>query len=197
MGYPHHFQSMGINIEPKFPASDDYGFHNGYNNVSGITQNGNEYLHHAPSEIVPHNNGGNNGNNYNAYGMSGHYYHHHHHHHHHNGYASPVQMHQTASIPTPTVVQPSTPTSSSTPNENNGYVSSTYYPSYYNSSGHQPLMDVPLQCPGSEISNTALGLQELGKVLNLPVIIVLIVPYNEVKLINNLITEVYLSFAQI
>ncbi|XP_001660498.2 homeotic protein deformed [Aedes aegypti] len=165
MGYPHHFQSMGINIEPKFPPSDEYSFHNGYNNVNGITHNGNEYLHHPTSEITPHSSGANNGNNYNSYshGMSGHYYHHHHHHHHHNGYTSPVQMHPTASIPTPAaIVQPSTPSSSSTPNESNGYVSNTYYPTYYNGSGHQPLMDVPLQCPGSEISNTALGLQELG-----------------------------------
>ncbi|XP_058826236.1 homeotic protein deformed [Topomyia yanbarensis] len=165
MGYPHHFQSMGINIEPKFPPSDEYGFHNGYSSVNGITQNGNEYLHHPQSDILHHNNGSNNGSGYNSYahGMSGHYYHHHHHHHH-NGYASPVQMHTSTPISAPAVVQPSTPTNSSTPNQNDGYVSNstTYYPGFYSSNAHQSLMDVPLQCSENEVSNTALGLQELG-----------------------------------
>lgn len=152
MGYPHHLQSMGINIEPKFPPSDEYGFHStGYNNVDGISQTGNEYLHQTQHDVLHHN------NSY-QYGMSGHYYHHH------NGYVSPAQMHLPGPISAPAAVQPSQ-SSNSTPNQNNGYVtdSTTYYSGYYSGSGHH--MDVPLHCPGSEVSNTALGLQELGKPL--------------------------------
>ncbi|XP_055587715.1 homeotic protein deformed-like [Uranotaenia lowii] len=214
MGYPHpHLQSMGINIEPKFPPADEYGFHNGYSNVPGITQAGNDYLHHAQSDLLHHNGGQNANGGYNTYaahhGMGYYPHHHHHHHHHHSGYGgSPVhQMHPVAtpiSTPTPIVQQqPSTPTGgNSTPNQttnnnnnNNGYMSSnttsSYYAGYYSATAtataaaantnngsngspglgghhnhHQPLMDVPLQCDVSEVSNTALGLQELGMKLD-------------------------------
>jgi hypothetical protein len=38
-----------------------------------------------------------------------------------------------------------------------------YYNNYYNSNGHHTSMDIPIQCASTEPTNTALGLQELGK----------------------------------
>lgn len=81
-----------------------------------------------------------NTNNYNySQGISGHFYHHHHH-----GYTSP-DIHSSI---------------------NNGYTNGNgYYGGYYGTGGHQ-MMDLPIQCP-SEPTNTALGLQELGKVIGM------------------------------
>ncbi|XP_053679442.1 homeotic protein deformed [Anopheles nili] len=222
MGYPHHhIQSMGINIEPKFPPSEDYtSFHNGYGAVNGITQTGTpDYLHHGQSDVLHHNSttgvvgittgnvgtgsgagltGSGTGNTnsgsasgYNGYSspMASHYYHHPHHHHHHphhhhphahlpshNGYASPVQMQPAPSTPIvpsiatlpPTV---STAVTNSSISNHNSYptnVTSGYYNGYYTaqSQGHPTMMDAPLQCVGTEVSNTALGLQELGMKLD-------------------------------
>uniref|UniRef100_A0A182NN44 Uncharacterized protein n=1 Tax=Anopheles dirus TaxID=7168 RepID=A0A182NN44_9DIPT len=217
MGYPHHhIQSMGINIEPKFPPSEDYAsFHNGYGALNGISQAGaQDYLHHAQSESLHHtgvagvgvatgnvtpggngltsagnSNGGGGGptTGYNDYSSSmvGHYYHHPHHHHHHhhhphahhpshNGYVSPVQMQPTPSTPIvpsiaalpPTV--PTTASNSSISNHNSYPTNSGYYNGYYATpnQAHPSMMDTPLQCVGAEVSNTALGLQELGMKLD-------------------------------
>ncbi|KFB43126.1 AGAP004646-PA-like protein [Anopheles sinensis] len=217
MGYPHHhIQSMGINLEPKFPPSEDYSsFHNGYGGVNGISQTGTpEYLHHTQSDPLHHSgsagvvsvaagSGGAGGNvigsgpgsgggtvtGYNGYSspMAGHYYHHPHHHHHHhhhphahhphNGYVSPVQMQPApvASIAPPAAalppVIPSAGSNNPVPNHNSSYptnVTSSYYGGYYGATaqGHQSMMDAPLQCPGAEVTNTALGLQELGMKLD-------------------------------
>ncbi|XP_053668699.1 homeotic protein deformed [Anopheles marshallii] len=218
MGYPHHhIQSMGINIEPKFPPSEDYpSFHNGYGAVNGITQSGNQdYLHHVQSDSlhlsgavgvgaatgnVPtggnghvtgsgSNGGGGASSGYNDYSSSmvGHYYHHPHHHHHHhhhhphahhthNGYVSPVQMQPTPTTPiAPPIpaLPPTVPTtaSNSSVSSHNSFptnVTPAYYNGYYaaTNQGHPSMMDTPLQCVGTEVSNTALGLQELGMKLD-------------------------------
>ncbi|XP_052865941.1 homeotic protein deformed [Anopheles cruzii] len=205
MGYPHHhIQSMGINIEPKFPPSEDYGgFHNGYGTVSGITQPVNpDYLHHSQPDSLHHasatgvlnvasgNSVGSNGllgssggggvgtTGYSGYSTSlaGHYYHHPHHHHHHhhahhphNGYVSPVQMQPApaATIAPPTVL-PTTAANSIPNHDYSSNVTSGYYGGYYGEpgQGHQSMMDTPLQCPSTEVANTALGLQELGMKLD-------------------------------
>ncbi|XP_040157772.1 homeotic protein deformed [Anopheles arabiensis] len=242
MGYPHHhIQSMGINIEPKFPPSEDYAnFHSGYGVGNNVTQAGTQdYLHHIQSESlhhagamsigVPSGNGLTGGNGhvsgagsnaegeergggggvgggggggaegggggvsaaYNDYSSSmvGHYYHHPHHHHHHhhhhhphahhpshNGYMSPVQMQSTSSgliAPAITTLPPSVSTAasnSSVSNQNSfpTNITSGYYNGYYSASteGHTSIMDTPLQCVGTEVTNTALGLQELGMKLD-------------------------------
>ncbi|CAD7084134.1 unnamed protein product [Hermetia illucens] len=86
--------------------------------------------------MSPHHNGGihQSSNNYNYHqGIGGHYYHHHH------GYGS--QMHSM---------------------QNNSYSNSGYYGSYYGNNAHHQMMDLPIQCPNSEPTNTVLGLQELG-----------------------------------
>lgn len=156
MGYPHHHMQTPMGgMEPKFPPSEEYHLHhNGYGSMNGMTQNQTDYLHHQNNGLHQ------NTNNFNySQGLSGHFYHHPHHpppHHHHPGYASPVssQMHSTSSP------------------QSNGYTNNTpasYYGGYYsssnnsnNSASHQ-IMDLPLQCPGTETTNTALGLQELGE----------------------------------
>ncbi|XP_058117072.1 homeotic protein deformed [Anopheles ziemanni] len=217
MGYPHHhIQSMGINLEPKFPPSEDYtSFHNGYGGVNGITQTGTpEYLHHTQPDSLHHSgsagvvsvgagtggagngigngpgSGGGTVAGYNGYSspMAGHYYHHPHHHHHHhhhhphahhphNGYVSPVQMQPApvASIAPPAAALPTAVPSAGSnnpiPNHNSSYptnVTSSYYGGYYGATaqGHQSMMDAPLQCAGTEVTNTALGLQELGMKLD-------------------------------
>uniref|UniRef100_A0A182KI04 Uncharacterized protein n=1 Tax=Anopheles christyi TaxID=43041 RepID=A0A182KI04_9DIPT len=207
---------MGINIEPKFPPSEDYAsFHSGYGAMNNITQAGGtqDYLHHVQSESLHHasavtvgvpsgnvptggnghassagSNGGGGGPSsaYNDYSSSmvGHYYHHPHHHHHHhhhhphahhashNGYVSPVQMQSTPSAsiaPAIATLPPivSTTASNSSVSDTNSFptnVNPGYYNGYYAASnqGHTSMMDTPLQCVGTEVSNTALGLQELG-----------------------------------
>lgn len=79
-----------------------------------------------------------NTNNFNyAQGIGSHFYNHH-------GYHS--QMHSTQS---------------------NGYSSGGYYGGYYGASAGPQIMDMPLQCPATEPTNTVLGLQELGTFTNI------------------------------
>lgn len=173
MGYPphHHVQgAMGSGYEPKFPPSEDYHHlhHNGYamNGMTGQTN---------PMDY----NYGQNGYNYGHQGIggTGHFYHHHHHHH---PYGSP-QMHPTPTIPPPASITPTTPQSNSyapntlsnsnsgsvgslnVSNDNSTNLSGGYYNNYYNTNGHHQSMDLPIQCPSVEPTNTVLGLQELGR----------------------------------
>lgn len=167
MGYPHHIQSPmgGSSIDPKFPPStEDYQqLHNGYgigHHNNGSSGNMSAVMPQTnPSDYgMSHHqsNGIHNVNNYNySQGINGHYYHHHHHH----GYNSP--MHH------------SMPNSSYSPTQIASHNSNGYYGGYYgqnNSMGgspgivnsHHQMMDLPIQCPSTEPTNTALGLQELG-----------------------------------
>lgn len=153
MGYPHHTQSPmgGSSIDPKFPPStDDLSFHhhhNGYMHNGGgmaaaMPPSNNDYAHSMHHQA----NGGihpNSNNNYNySHGITGHFYQH-------NGGGGGgggvynTQMHTS-------------PGNGYTPN-NNGY-----YGGYYGTNNGHQMMDLPIQCPNTEISNTALGLQELG-----------------------------------
>lgn len=182
MSYPHVQGTMGTGYEPKFPPSEtDFHHlhhHAGYGAMNGIaaTTNHMDYNYH-------------NGYNYN-YGTpspSTPFYHHHH-----PPYGSP-QMHHPASAPSPNITPQSSSyvtnvisnnnstsvgnrNSSVAPNgslvnglsgsENSQNVDTIgYYNSYYsNTNGHLP-PDMPIQCPTTEPpANTALGLQELGKV---------------------------------
>lgn len=170
MGYPHHhIQSPmhgGSSIDPKFPPStDDYHHHhhhhnhNGYNHphTNGMVgsmpplQPNNDYVngmhHQSPN--------GMHANNYNySNTISGHFYQH--------SYNSP-QMHH---IPTPAPAPPPPPPSVSSQTTNTTYPSpnnNAYYGSYYGSNSNHQMMDLPLQCPNTEPTNTVLGLHELGK----------------------------------
>lgn len=144
MGYPHHMQSSMVQspIEPKFPPSEEYLHHNGYTMSTGMSHNNTDYLHHQTNGMHHQNT-----NNYNySQGIGGHFYHHHHH-----GYTSPEYK--------PPDYKPSDIHSSL----NNGYSNGNgYYGGYYGTTGHQ-VMDMPIQCPAQESTNTVLGLQELGE----------------------------------
>ncbi|XP_055700047.1 homeotic protein deformed [Phlebotomus papatasi] len=147
MGYPHHIQSpMGTTIEPKFPPNEEYHHHHHHNGYASMgtpaVQNTSDYLHHQNNSL--HQNSGN--FNY-AQSIGGHFYHHHH------GYgASPAQM--------PTAQSNSYSPAAGAPVTSGG----GYYGGYYGTStpSHHQMMDLPIQCPNTEPTNTALGLQELG-----------------------------------
>lgn len=162
MGYPHHhIQSAmhgGSSIDPKFPPStDDYHHHHHHHhNGYGHQHNGmaatmppiqnNDYvnnMHHQPTN-------GMHTNNYNySNSISGHFYQH--------SYNS--QMHHTAAAPPPPPPPANMPQTT-----NNAYTSpnnNSYYGSYYGTNSNQ-MMDLPLQCPNAEPTNTVLGLHELG-----------------------------------
>lgn len=162
MGYPHHIQSSmhgGSSIDPKFPPStDDYHhshhhhYHNGYGHATNSMSanmaplSNNDYSNHQNVSNGMHSN---NSNNYNySQSISGHFYQH--------TYNS--QMH-----PVPVPLPPNQPNNSAYSPVNNN--SSTCYGSYYgsNNDSHQ-MLDMPLQCPSTEPTNTVLGLHELGKI---------------------------------
>lgn len=147
MGYPHHLQSPmgGSSIDPKFPPSTDeyqlhhHHHHNGYshhNGGGGMTTNMPPTNNDYGNMHHPTNGIHSNANNYNySHGISGHFYQH--------GYNS--QMHST------------TPNTGYSTSNNNGY-----YNGYYGTNNANQLMDLPIQCPNAEPTNTVLGLQELG-----------------------------------
>lgn len=166
MGYPHHVQSAAtMPIEPKFPPSEDYA-HNGYG-VAAMS-NASDYMqhhHHMQSSVA---NGHQANGGYSPYGhqaISGHFYHHHHH-----GYSAQMP-HASA---------------------NTGYANGGgggggggvgagsgggggggggsgaggYYGGYYGATAGHQIMDLPVQYPAMEPTNTALGLHELGASFN-------------------------------
>lgn len=170
MGYPHHIQSPmhgGSTIDPKFPPStDDYHthhhhhhnhlHHNGYghnaNTMAGNMpplQTNNDYTNGMHHQNVPNGMHGTNNGNYNySPTISGHFYH------------QPNYNSQMHHVPAPT--HPSPVNNSYSPTNINGY-----YGSYYGSNNGHQMMDLPLQCPNTEPTNTVLGLQELGKQFDL------------------------------
>lgn len=137
MGYSHHMQNPmgGSSIDPKFPPSEEFNYHhNGYTSITqNLNQNTMDYMQHQTNGI--HTTNPSTNYNYHHQSIGGHFYHHHH------GYSS-----QMSSIP------------------NNNYTSNGYYGSYYgtNNGHHNQTMDLPIQCPNTEPTNTVLGLQELG-----------------------------------
>ncbi|GAB0097732.1 hypothetical protein DMENIID0001_133980 [Sergentomyia squamirostris] len=148
MGYPHHIQSpMGTTIEPKFPPNEEYHHHHHHNGYASMAapavQNTSDYLHHQNNSL--HQNSGN--FNY-AQSIGGHFYHHHH------GYGA-----STGQMPTPQTnsYSPAAPVTTG-----GGYYGGYYGTTTAATSHHQSMMDLPIQCPNSEPTNTALGLQELG-----------------------------------
>lgn len=161
MGYPHHIQSPmhgGSSIDPKFPPNtDDYHthhhhshlHHNGYGHnantmASSMTslQSNNDYANGMHHQSVSNGMHSNNTNNYNyPPTISGHFY----------QQSYNTQMHHVPAPPPPA---------------NNSYSSSNvngYYGSYYGSNNSHQMMDLPIQCPNTEPTNTVLGLQELGR----------------------------------
>ena len=168
MGYPHHIQSPmhgGSSIDPKFPPNtDDYHthhhhhnhlHHNGYghnansmaNNMAPLQSN-NDYSNGMHHQNVSNGMHPNTTSNYNyPPTISGHFYQ--------QSYNS--QMHHVPAPPPPPA------NNSYSPSNVNGY-----YGSYYgtNNNSHQ-MMDLPLQCPNTEPTNTVLGLQELGEFLRI------------------------------
>lgn len=163
MGYPLHIQSPmhgGSSMDPKFPPStDDYHhshhhhYHNGYgHNVNSMSSNmapppppplqNNDYTNHQNVSNGMHTN---NSNNYDySPTISGHFYQH----------SYNTQMHH---VPAPPPPAQQTNNTYSPPNNN------AYYGSYYGSNNGHQMMDLPLQCPSTEPTNTVLGLQELGE----------------------------------
>ena len=134
MGYPHHVQSpMGGSAIE--PKFPPNEDYSHHNNY-GISTT---MLQNGNSSDYMHhqtNSIHQNSNNFSyAQGISGHFYHHHHH-----GYNA-----QMSTSPT------------------NGYSSGGYYGGYYGASAGPQIMDMPIQCPATEPTNTVLGLQELGK----------------------------------
>lgn len=167
MGYPHHIQSPmgGSSIDPKFPPNtEEYQhLHNGYgidhhNGSNGSMPSGMSQTNPSDYGMPNHQSNGihHNVNNYNySQVINGHYYHHHHHHH---GYNSPMHSMSNSSY------SPSAMTTHNGGGYYNGYYgqnnSMNGSPGIVNS--HHQAMDLPLQCPSAEPTNTALGLQELG-----------------------------------
>lgn len=141
MGYPHapHIQNS---MDHKYPVMDDYHHYNGYsmpsNGMGHQTHITADYMtsnHNSASDLHHQN------YNYNSshhQGITGYY----------SGYSPQVHT-----VP------------------NNGYSTSSvdsYYSGFYGnstSSSHTSSLDLPLQCPNSEPTNTVLGLQELGEFL--------------------------------
>lgn len=139
MGYPHapHIQNS---MDHKYPVVDDYHHYNGYS----MPSNGMGHQAHISADYMAsnHNNASDlhhQNYNYNTshhQGISGYY----------SGYSPQVHT-----VP------------------NNGYSTSSvdsYYSGFYGnstSSSHTSSLDMPLQCPNSEPTNTVLGLQELGE----------------------------------
>lgn len=169
MGYPHHHvQSAatmaGSPIEPKFPPiSEDYA-HNGYG-VAAMSHQASDYMqqHHHHHHHGGHQqssaangqqtNGGGSGG-YAPYGhqsISGHFYHHHH------GYGGAQMPHASAN----------TGYANGGGGQGGGGGGSAggggYYGGYYGATAGHQIMDLPVQYPAMEPTNTALGLHELGK----------------------------------
>jgi hypothetical protein len=155
MGYPHHphvqSSAMGGSLEPKFPPSEEYHHYNGYSMAAaGMAQTSpGDYLHHQSNGLHQ-----NSANFSYSQGFGSFYHHHHHHHPPSSGYGSPTaaQMHGLGGVA-----------------QNNSYANNGYYsPGYYgstpttNTPAHQ-MLDLPIQFPVAEPTNTALGLQELGR----------------------------------
>lgn len=179
MGYPshHHQTTMGAGYEPKFPPTEDYHLHNGYGGSMNAMS--------AQTNPMEYNYGQNYNYGHQGIASAGHFYHHHH------PYASSAQMHHTSStVPTPASLTPTasqsnnygakdykdyglsnsasvglSPSATNSLNCNESNSSGAgYYNGYYGTSnGHHQMLDLPLQCPPTEPSNTALGLQELGE----------------------------------
>ncbi|XP_055850722.1 homeotic protein deformed [Episyrphus balteatus] len=171
MGYPHapHVQNpMGSGLEPKFPPADDYHMYNGYSMSTGPIGH---HQGHIGSDYM--SNGHNSGSLHHQSSNSFNYSPHHHHHqsigsaagyyHHPHPHSHPHSGYSTHSVHSPVSATAGTEAAIA----NNGYANSNsnggYYGGYYGASnGHHQMLDLPIQCPNTEPTNTVLGLQELG-----------------------------------